>query len=122
MIYVIPFGCSLLVGQQVAYVKLLRVVPKALEVVVFALILLEQVDEHAAEVEQRQGAAPCLSLALSGKRIRRGRRPRRRYRERHGDRTGLIAFLPTHRIQGSNRHDCSDRAGKKSSRCAGHVR
>ena len=60
MIYVIPFGCSLSVGQQVAYVKLLCVVPKTLEVVVFALILLEQVDEHAAEVEQNPARRASL--------------------------------------------------------------
>ena len=62
MIYVIPFGCSLSVGQQVAYVKLLRVVPKALEVVVFALILLKQVDEHAAEVEQNPAGRASLNV------------------------------------------------------------
>ena len=62
MIYVIPFGCSLSVGQQVAYVKLLRVVPKTLEVVVFALILLEQVDEHAAEVEQNPAGRASLNV------------------------------------------------------------
>ena len=41
---------------------MLCVVPKALEVVVFALILLEQVDEHAAEVEQNPAGRASLNV------------------------------------------------------------